>query len=218
LSVVERCTENGFEVVLRKSGQDYEIIGNGLFLMATYGGVSERELVRALLSLIEKPRSVLIGGLGVGYSTQEALRWPTVEKVTVVELSASVARWNRTYFSSKNGNCLSSRRVELVIGDFVRYIRECPYSYDAIVCDTDNGPDWLFTEGNAWLYGREGLYAIRTVLAPGGAVSIWSISHSPDFFRVLQHVFPDVRMLKVDDNWLYLARTSAGRGRLEVNS
>ncbi|MEW6243119.1 MAG: spermine/spermidine synthase [Bacillota bacterium] len=218
MSAVERCVENGLEVVLGRAGHHYEIIGNGLFLMATYGGASERVLVRAVLSLLETPRSVLIGGLGVGYSTQEALRWPTVEKVIVVEISASVARWNRTYFSRKNGNCLISRRVELVIGDFGYYIRECPYLYDAIVCDTDNGSDWLCTKGNAWLYGREGFYAMKSALAPGGAVSIWSICHSPGFLQRLQDVFPDVRALEVDDNWLYLARSPAKGARLEVDS
>ncbi|TDC59721.1 spermidine synthase, partial [Actinomadura sp. GC306] len=45
--VVDRGAGAGGELVLRRAGAHYEIISNGVFLMDTRGGASERLLVRA---------------------------------------------------------------------------------------------------------------------------------------------------------------------------
>ena len=50
---------------------------NGTFLMDTRDGSSERALVREALVALDGAR-VLLGGLGVGFSLDEALRTPGV--------------------------------------------------------------------------------------------------------------------------------------------
>jgi len=65
-SVIERCNSSCGELQLQRRGKDYEIISNGVFLMATYNGESERLLVRMPLAILDKPIEILIGGLGVG--------------------------------------------------------------------------------------------------------------------------------------------------------
>jgi len=44
--VVERAAGVGGELVLRRAGEHYEIISNGVFLMDTRGGASERVSMR----------------------------------------------------------------------------------------------------------------------------------------------------------------------------
>lgn len=61
------------EVVLRRRDEHYEIIANGTFLMDTSDGRSERRLIDAARdALPDESRvgaTVLIGGLGVGFSS-----------------------------------------------------------------------------------------------------------------------------------------------------
>ncbi|MEU2145315.1 spermidine synthase, partial [Streptomyces globisporus] len=63
------------EVVLRERGEHFEIIANGCFLMDTSDGRSERLLIDVALASLPADRtapSVLIGGLGVGFSLVRA--------------------------------------------------------------------------------------------------------------------------------------------------
>lgn len=66
--VVERHATVRGELVLRYARDEghYEIISNGVFLMDTRGGVSERLLVRSALDRVGRPDRLLLGGLGVG--------------------------------------------------------------------------------------------------------------------------------------------------------
>ena len=200
------------EMVLRRCGEHYEIIFNGIFLMATYGGRSEREMVRLTLEEIGRAgRSsglqILIGGLGVGYSLQEALRCRAVERVVVVEVAPPIVEWNRRYFAPFNGHALADGRTELVIDDLYLYIEGArPASYDGIILDIDNGPDWLVLARNQRLYTGAGLRRIRDLLRPGGCVSLWSLTHNAAFTAELIQLCSTVREEKVDDAYLYLAQ------------
>ena len=72
--------------------------------MAAYNGVSERKALRGALERIISGQDdngslkVLIAGLGIGYSLDEALLFQEVSKTTVVEIELAVIRWNRTVF------------------------------------------------------------------------------------------------------------------------
>jgi hypothetical protein len=67
--VVERVTTPRGELVLRRCGAHFELISNGVFLMDTRGGRSERVLVRAGLEACPHPSRLLIGGWA------SVLRW-----------------------------------------------------------------------------------------------------------------------------------------------
>jgi spermidine synthase len=77
--VVERVAGRQGELVLRADGNDYEIISNGVFLMDTRNGESERLLARVALRHRREQSRLLIGGLGVGFSLVEALRSDLLE-------------------------------------------------------------------------------------------------------------------------------------------
>lgn len=79
--IIERASTPRGEIQLQRRGEFYEIISNGTFLMATYNGESERLLVRRALEQAKAPGKVLIGGLGVGFSLQEALSDPRVRRL-----------------------------------------------------------------------------------------------------------------------------------------
>jgi spermidine synthase len=209
--VLERVTTPRGELQLQRRGDQYEIIENGVFLMATYNGESERLLITAALDAAASPRRVLIGGLGVGFSLGAALADPRPEQVTVVEIEAPLIGWNRTYLAPFSGRGLENPRTRIIGADLVRWMRETDEQFDAICLDIDNGPDWTVTDENGGLYTDSGLQAIRRLLAPGGAVTYWSASRSQDFAARLEQVFGPVQELPVpvdrgEPDYVYLAR------------
>lgn len=188
------------ELALRERDGAYEIISNGVFLMDTRDGRSERLLVRSALGLVatEGRRRVLLGGLGVGFSLAEALASPDVGEVVVVEWEPAVVDWSRTTIGVRTGGDLDDPRVRCEQADLVEWLqRPSTEVFDAICLDVDNGPHWTVSPGNDWLYGHEGLVAIHARLAAGGVLAVWSAEEVPTFERRLQGRFREVQREEV---------------------
>jgi spermidine synthase len=196
--VLERTQTPRGEIQLQRRGDHYEIIENGVFLMATYNGESERQLVTRAMNAAENPRRVLIGGLGVGFSLAAALADTRAEQVTVVEIEERLIAWNRTHLAPFSGNALSDPRTRVVHADLVRWARASTEQFDAICLDIDNGPEWTVTDANLSLYDDQGLAALRRLLAPGGALSFWSAAPSHKLAERLSRIFRRVEAYAVE--------------------
>ncbi len=196
--IVERTTGRAGELVLRRDGEHHEIVANGVFLMDTRGGHSERLLVSATADRMPPPGRMLIGGLGVGFSLAAALVHPAVTAVEVVEYEPAVVRWNRGPLASVHGGALDDPRVVVHEEDVAdRLAAAAPGSFDAICLDTDNGPDWLVSPANARLYTDTGLSAAARALSPAGVLAIWSAAPSPALGVRLGALFTEVVTLQV---------------------
>ena len=202
--VVDRRAGAAGEVVLRRRGAHYEIIANGCFLMDTADGRSERLLVDAALQALDgigggaRP-SVLLGGLGVGFSLARAVAEPRWGRITVVERDPAVVDWHRQgRFTPYCGDVLSDPRVRLIAQDLLEYLHRTGDSYDALCLDIDNGPDWTVTENNGSLYSPSGLGACRNRLSPGGVLAVWSAQPSAAFEVALRSAgFERVHTLEI---------------------
>jgi len=208
--VIERIQTPRGELQLQRRGNHYEIISNGTFLMATYNGSSERLLVSAVLNSVPHAKRVIIGGLGVGFSLAEALRYASIQEVKAVEIEEKVIDWNRTYLASFSRNALDDPRTHIVQGDLLKWIWREEGKYDAICLDIDNGPDWTVTDSNNDLYQEKSLDRLAQMLHPKGVVAFWSASHSEDFQQLLGHIFSDVRTKTIprekgEDDYIYIA-------------
>lgn len=189
--VLERVQGRGGELQLQKRGEHYEFIYNGVFLMATYNGAAESAAVRNALHILSgkfgQGLQVLLGGLGVGYSLQEALRWPQVEKVAVAEIEAKVIEWNYQYLYRYNGNALKDRRTCVVNTSFQGYCSSSPsHAFHLVMVDTDNGSSWLSRPENAQIYTDEGLTGIRRLLVPGGIACFFTPQREENLEQGLQ--------------------------------
>lgn len=172
------------EVVLRRHGELLQIIANGCFLMDTSDGRSERLLVtEALAALGDRPSpSVLIGGLGVGFSLNAAAAEPRWGRITVVEREEAILGWHRDGpLTHLTAQALADPRTRLVHADLLTHLRTTGERYDALCLDIDNGPDWTVTEDNDSLYSPAGLAACRERLTPSGVLVIWSANPSTAF-------------------------------------
>uniref|UniRef100_A0AAU2VPK6 Spermidine synthase n=1 Tax=Streptomyces sp. NBC_00008 TaxID=2903610 RepID=A0AAU2VPK6_9ACTN len=178
------------EVVLRRRGDDFEIIANGCFLMDTSDGRSERLLIDASLAALPADRpapSVLIGGLGVGFSLARAAAEPRWGRIVVVERERAIVDWHLGGpLAGISGEALADPRTGILTADLVAHLRTTTERYDALCLDIDNGPDWTVTEDNGNLYSPAGLADCLRCLTPGGVLAVWSAQPSAEFEEALR--------------------------------
>lgn len=178
------------EVVLRRRGDDFEIIANGCFLMDTSDGRSERLLIDAALAALPTDRpapAVLIGGLGVGFSLVRAAAEPRWGRITVVEREQAIVDWHLGGpLAGISGEALADPRAAILTADLVAHLRTTTERYDALCLDIDNGPDWTVTEDNGNLYSPAGLADCLRCLTPGGVLAVWSAQPSAEFEESLR--------------------------------
>lgn len=173
----------GDEILLRQRGTIYEIRYNGIELMSNLNHQSESVLAERALRLFgRRPREVLIGGLGMGFTLRAALNLlgPNA-RVTVCELVPEIVTWNHGRLSHLAGHPLSDPRVSIEIGDVTAVLARNPGRFDVILMDTDNGPDILVRETNGAIYAESGLSRSRDALTKGGIAAFWSAEIAPAF-------------------------------------
>lgn len=190
------------EVVLRRRGDDFEIIANGCFLMDTSDGRSERLLIDAALAALPAGRpapAVLIGGLGVGFSLARAAAEPRWGRITVVERERAIVDWHLGGpLAGISRAALADPRTAVLTADLVAHLRTATERYDALCLDIDNGPDWTVTEDNGNLYSPAGLADCHQRLTPGGVLAVWSAQPSEKFEQALRNAgFHGVRTEEV---------------------
>jgi spermidine synthase len=179
------------ELVLRRAGSHHEIIANGVFLMDTRNGESERLMVRAAADRMPQGGRLLVGGLGVGFSLREARAHPSVGEIVVVEREPAVIEWNTVFLG--NADVLADPRVRVVQDDLVTWLPGAG-TFAALCLDIDNGPEWTIDEGNAALYSPGFL---ADALVPGGVLAVWSAGKAPAFVAALSERFGSVETLEI---------------------
>ena len=193
-------TPDGGEMVLYQHAHDFLIKINGQDLMHSRQHESELALARlgcAHLSGSKAP-SILIGGLGMGYSLRQALDMLSPNaQVVVSELLGAVVEWNREFLGELNGRPLGDERVSLKTGDIIELISRSKRRFDTILLDIDNGPNAMTDSGNRHLYGREGIRACRRALRKKGSLAIWSADPSKRFEQLLMSCGFHVRRFRV---------------------
>lgn len=190
------------------------------FLMSSLFTVAERELTR--LGLARTPGEqldVLVGGLGLGYTAQEALTEPRLRSVTVIEFCDAVIDWHRRRLLPDTAGLADERRVRLVCTDFFAAAASAagfdPHQpgrrFDAILLDIDHSPRHVLHRPHTAFYTPDGLRALRAHLVAGGTFAMWS-DDAPDdqFLAAIDTVFTDIEARPVYfDNPLTRGRSSA---------
>lgn len=169
------ATDDGDDLVLSLREDEWVVHTGPTLLMSSKAHYSEDAMAEVTLKRLASPKTVLVGGLGMGFTLRATLdQLPADGHVVLAETSVDLVRWNREHFTELNGNPLSDPRVELRMGDVALRIDEAQETYDAILLDVDNGPDALVHSFNEGLYSRKGSRAAWRALKPGGALAVWS--------------------------------------------
>jgi spermidine synthase len=166
---------DGEELVLARRGEEWVVRAAGHVLMSSRTHGSEEALATLALARVSRPRTVVLGGLGLGFTLRAALdRLPADARVVVAELVPALVEWHRGPLADLAGRPLEDRRVRLQLGDVQGRIAEARGAFDAILLDVDNGPSALAHPRNDGLYGDRGVRACRDALRPGGVLAVWS--------------------------------------------
>jgi spermidine synthase len=199
----------------------FEITLGGAFLMSSLVCESEVALADLALDALGRDRaSVLVGGLGLGYTAKAALDHPGSSDVTVVEMLPEVIAWHRRGLLPLGTVLVESSRCRLVLDDFYAAVsgpREGGRTWDVVLVDIDHSPEALLHTAHAAFYTTEGLARTRRNLSDGGVLAVWAgFAADPAFVERLGDVFEEAWAEEVcfhnpsvardDVNTVYLAR------------
>ena len=196
---VARAESERGELVLRRrrspqAADVLELRVNGVFVMDTQETSSEEDMADLALGLVDHPRRVVVGGLGLGFTTRRVLADPRVVEVVVVEIEEALVGWLRDGTVPHGPALLADRRLRVVTADVATAIteaRDTGSAYDLVLLDVDNGPGYLVHDANAAVYAERFLTDVRGLLAPGGVVVVWSADAAPELLATMTEVFGD---------------------------
>ncbi|PVY76271.1 hypothetical protein C8D92_10524 [Tamilnaduibacter salinus] len=162
----------------------YEVKLGDEFLMSSLFVAAEEALADLGLAALDRDHlSVVVGGVGLGYTAARALRDSRVTRLTVVELLGPVIHWHQSGQVPLGPVLSNDERCRLVEGDFFARARgehggldpeSSGVGVDAILLDIDHSPsDWL-ADGNAAFYTEASLSRLAAQLRPGGVFALWS--------------------------------------------
>lgn len=84
----------------------------------------------------ENPSSVLIIGGGDGGLLREVLKHTSIKKVVLVELDNRVMEITKKFLPNVPGSSFEDPRLELIIQDGSKYVKETKEHFDVIFCDS----------------------------------------------------------------------------------
>ncbi|MBW8784699.1 MAG: spermidine synthase [Novosphingobium sp.] len=166
----------GGQLQLLKCGGDYSIEFGREELMGSRDHQSEQALATLTRARLEpEAGSVLIGGLGMGFTLRAALdAWGAGASIVVAELVPQMLAWAEGPLAHLFGSSLSDPRASIVLADVHDVIDGASEEFDAILLDVDNGPDGFVQPENERLYCNWGLRSAYAALRPGGVLAVWS--------------------------------------------
>lgn len=137
--VVGRLQTRHQRIVLTRRRNDLRLYLDGNLQFSSLDEYRYHEaLVHPALALHGKPRRVLLLGAGDGLAVRELLRWPSVERIDLIELDPALLQLARRqpFLRRLNGNSLADPRLQVHLGDafaLVRRLKGAPY--DVVIAD-----------------------------------------------------------------------------------
>lgn len=139
-------------------------------------------LVHPAMLSCAQPRSVLILGGGEGATAREALKWPEVERVVMVDIDGEVVEACREHLPEMHGGAFDDPRFELQVTDALELLDTTKERWDVVISDLsdplEDGPSHA-------LFTQEYFAKARRVVAPGGAFVVQAGTVGPA--EVRQH-------------------------------
>jgi spermidine synthase len=123
-------------------------------------------LVHPVMQMHQDPRRILVIGGGDGGTIREVFKYPTVEKVVMVEIDQEVVKASQQFFPTLSKE-FQNPKLELIFGDGIKYVAEAAQqSFDVVLVDgaDPTGP----AEG---LFSEHFFQSCKRALRPGGLVA-----------------------------------------------
>jgi len=125
------------------------------------------------------PKIVLILGGGEGATLREVLKYPTVEKVVMVDIDEEFVNICKKFLRNWHRDSFNDKRVELIFADAKEYIRKTKSFFDVVIADftdpVEKGPAQE-------LYTRKFYLSVKRALMPDGIF----VTHAAGVFYTAQ--------------------------------
>ncbi|HET9930545.1 MAG TPA: polyamine aminopropyltransferase [Polyangiaceae bacterium] len=162
-------------IVVTEAAGDVRLFLNGHLQFSSRDEARYHEsLVHPALTLARRRARIMIGGGGDGLAAREVLRWPDVERLTLVDLDPRMTE----LFSADarlvaiNEGSLRNRRVHVENDDALSYLRRGKDVFDVVILDFPDPTNYAVGK----LYSVEFYRALAARLAPEGIAVVQATS------------------------------------------
>lgn len=173
------------------------------YLMSSLFTVAEVALARLGLGELDGDAwSVVVGGLGLGYTASAVLDDDHVAELVVIETLTPIIDWHRAGLLPESSTLNDDDRCRFVHADFFALARD-EHGFDehqpgrrvdAVLLDIDHTPSHVLHTSHGDFYTEAGLRRLAGHLHDDGVFGLWSDDPPDDaFVRVLQRAFRNVR-------------------------
>ncbi|MCB0343754.1 MAG: polyamine aminopropyltransferase [Bdellovibrionales bacterium] len=151
--------------VVESAGFGKMLFNDGLAMVSERDEFVYHEMIAHVpLFTHPEPKRVLVIGGGDGGTVREVIKHPSVEHCHLVEIDEMVVNACREHIPLTSA-CLNDKKVQVTIGDGVKFVAETKEKFDLIIVDSTDpiGPA-------APLFGKEFYQNVHSCLADGGIV------------------------------------------------
>jgi len=181
----------------------YEVKLGDEFLMSSMFVEAEEALSTLGLAAVQgNELSVVVGGLGLGYTAVAALEDKRITELLVVDVLGAVIGWHTDELVPLGKILNDDARSHYVLGSFFDLATDPSTGFDpsvdakkfdAILLDIDHSPTEFLNAANAMFYTTENLALMAEQLKPRGVFAMWSQKlPEANFEALLNTVFDQV--------------------------
>jgi spermidine synthase len=181
----------------------YEVKLGDEFLMSSMFVEAEEALSTLGLAAVQGDNlSIVVGGLGLGYTAVTALKDERISELLVVDALDTVIGWHKDELVPLGKILNADSRNRYVLGSFFDLAIDPSTGFDqdnagkkvdAILLDIDHSPTEFLSIDNASFYITENLALMAEQLKPQGVFAMWSQNLPEESFEaLLKTVFEQV--------------------------
>lgn len=177
-------------------------LGEAFLMSSLFHDVEVALADLGLAALNQGEWDVVVGGLGLGYTAEAALKHDSVRSLIVVDALEPVIQWHQQGLVPLGAKLTADPRCRFVLGDFFKLAGVGPgfdpqqhgRLFHAVLLDIDHSPNNLLHSRHGSFYEPDGLKALASHLHPGGVFALWS-DDPPDagFLQSLEKTFATAR-------------------------
>lgn len=178
-----------------------EVKLNQEYLMTSLFSAGEIALTNLGLSALKGENwDIVVGGLGLGFTAAQALKYAQVKRMVIVEALAPVIEWHCKGIVSNGRLLTDDPRCIYHNADFFELARTIGFDpeisnhqFDAILLDIDHTPDTTLNQSHNDFYTAAGIRRLAAFIKPDGIFALWSNkAPTPAFTQTLSTAFSSV--------------------------
>jgi spermidine synthase len=134
--------------------------------------IYHESLIHPAMIVHPNPKSVLVIGAGEGATAREILRYPSVQRLVLIDIDAEIIQHIKTFLPEWHQGSFDNPKVDLKIMDGKEFVQKSSEKFDVIVIDVC---DKLSDNSVIDLYTPEFYQAVKKILTPSGILVVQSM-------------------------------------------